>query len=110
MSGDGLRGVADVDVLQAEIDAWARRTFPDSNLRSKFAHLRDELDEILERPGDSHEWADALILLIQAAAFAGHSFSGLLSAVRAKHEINLGRTWGKPDERGVVKHVLEGGE
>lgn len=140
------------DTLQAEIVAWAAKTFPGSDLRGVHEHWRDEcyeLDASLmvavnhDRKGDdlrkvthyserhliegfdpetgsptggvpvideiAEECADIMHLLFQVADKCGFD---LLEATREKFEINKGRTWGEPDERGVVRHVPapEGGD
>jgi len=94
-----------IDEFQRQVSKWAEDTFPGSHIGSRMAHLRDELNEVESNPGDSFEWADVLLLFMHAAVQAGHSMTGILSAARAKHKINLERVWGEPDERGVVRHI-----
>jgi hypothetical protein len=91
--------------LQAQVAAWARETFRDSTIESKFAHLMKELVEISAKPQDVVEWADAFLLLMDATAFAGFTMDQIYEACRAKHAVNRAREWGEPDEHGVVEHV-----
>ena len=95
------------DEFQEDTQAWARQVFPDQTLSGKFAHLMDELIEITENPDDRSEWADALILLLDAAALAGHTAEQLLDAAIEKMAVNRERQWGEPDERGVVRHLSD---
>ncbi len=88
--------------LQREISEWAQRTFPHQNALSKMAHLQDEVQELSQKPHDGEEMADCTILLFNLAHMHGHD---LMSEVRRKLSINKARQWGKPDARGVVKHV-----
>ena len=95
----------DWNYLQSQVAAWARETFGDSTISSKFAHLMKELVEISENPQDVTEWADAFLLLMDASAFAGFTMDEIFRACVEKHAINRARKWGEPDEHGVVEHV-----
>ena len=94
-------------VTQEIIAEWAKKTFKDSSISSTIAHLRDEIDEIEESPDEIEEWADVIILYMNAAYYSGHSMDDILIAVHKKFEKNKNRSWGEPDERGVVKHIDE---
>lgn len=84
---------------------WSIETFGKSSLESNIDHLRDELAEVIETPEDIEEWADVMLLYMNALSFAGHTMDDVLEAVHKKYEKNKKRKWGKPDERGVVKHI-----
>lgn len=94
-----------LDDLREESIAFANRTFGSGRERrpSIIEHLKDELIELGDEPNDVEEMADVFLLL-------AHLSDGvdLAGAVRAKLTKNLNRTWGKPDERGVVRHTAEG--
>ena len=96
------------DEFQQNTQAWALEVFPGQTISGKFAHLMEELIEITENPDDTSEWADALILLLDAAALAGHTAEQLLDAAIEKMAVNRGRQWGEPDERGVIRHLDDG--
>jgi len=96
--------------IQNTIFNWSEITFPDSGVKSKLAHLREEIDEIDDDPTNLEEWADGAILFINAAKSAGYSMTQIYDAVELKHEKNTQRKWGLPDENGVVHHVSEGNE
>lgn len=92
--------------LQDEIGEWADATFgrhdgPDIAI----AHLRKEVDELAENADDRLEYADCLMLVLDAYRKAGGSADDLITAAFQKHEINRLREWGEPDEDGVVEHV-----
>ena len=91
--------------LQNDIAAFTDSVFGASNPVSKLKHLREEVDELIEEPNHTHEWADCMILLIDAAKKAGHDMDDLYRFVNEKMAINKTRKWGEPDEDGVVRHV-----
>lgn len=91
---------------------WQKITFPRSTAQSKIEHLREEVEELAvdirtQNPKRRLEFADCFILLMGAAAADGMTYEDVVAAIEEKHEINLARKWGKPDENGVVKHVKE---
>ena len=50
--------------LQNDIAAFTDSVFGKSNPASKLKHLREEVDELIEEPTDTMEWADCMILLL----------------------------------------------
>jgi len=101
--------------LQDETGTWGDATFPRSTARSVMAHLTEEIDELAveveafganavptNRDALAEEAADCMLLLLHIAHKCGFD---LEKAARAKLECNRARTWGEPDERGVVRHV-----
>lgn len=93
-----------LDTLVKEIEEWQEKTFPNSTHDGVLDHLEEEVWELKKDPDDWKEIADVFILLVAAAKYAGIS---LANAARAKMMLNRERTWGKPDERGVINHVRE---
>lgn len=91
--------------MQKKQYKWSRETFGESSLESNIDHLRDELIEVIETPENIEEWADVMLLYMNALSFAGHTMDDVLEAVHKKYEKNNKREWGKPDARGVVKHL-----
>ena len=65
--------------------------------RGPLKHLRKEIAEATQRPDDVHEFADLIILAIDAASRAGHAPNVLISALVDKQRINRERVW--PDWR-----------
>lgn len=90
--------------FQKEVSDWAKETFPNETPASKIAHLRREVEELAETPGDTEEMADCFILLLGLCEKAG---GNLLAAAKRKMEINRERKWGEPDEDGVCSHISE---
>ena len=66
------------------------------------AKVRDELIELEAMPDDPMEMADVLLALMLHAEQRGVD---LLPVAAEKLEVVRTRTYGKPDERGVVRHV-----
>ena len=87
---------------QKSISAWASATFSGQTPGSKIAHLRDELEELAEKPDDKEEIADLLILLLNIMEMAGGDWQEEVNKKMAK---NRARTWSAPDERGVCHHI-----
>ena len=69
-------------------------------------HLKDEVQELIDNINDPMEWADCFLLLLDAAARAGHSVDDLIDFGAAKLEINKLRKWELQDN-GVYKHIEE---
>ena len=114
--------------LQFDIAKWSDKTFGTSQRNPAIIyHLKKEVDELiaaLEKHNDMScdesvlisdvtkhihktkmEYADCLILLLDSAAKYNLTVGCLVNAVKEKHEINKSRTWGKPDENGVIEHI-----
>lgn len=91
--------------LQDIIDQWQQKTFVNNEVKPKLTHLAKELGEIIENPDDKMEWADALILLLGAAAIQKISIADLYHHAKHKMHINSKRKWAPPDEHGVQRHI-----
>ena len=94
--------------MQAVMDNWAkweRDTFPQATTSSRLHHLLTEVKELLDKPGDLMEYADAMALLGLAARSQGYSLSHIFNGMRTKLVINKGRQWGEPNDKGFVEHV-----
>jgi NTP pyrophosphatase (non-canonical NTP hydrolase) len=87
--------------FQEEVGEWGNKTFPKNTPDTIVNHLCREVLELAEGH-DPEEAADCFLLLLHHAHRGGYS---LLKEARKKHEINKIRTWGEPDEFGVVQHV-----
>lgn len=84
-----------------DIRVWGRETFPDNTEAGILAHIKEELDELIENPSDSLEMADLVILLVQLADLHGID---LERAVSHKNDINRRRVWLPADEEGIIRH------
>jgi len=94
-----LKGILN---LQKETGEWANETFgKGQTVIGIINHLIKEVCELRDsdRP---EEAADCLLLLFQHAHECEYD---LLEEAKKKHEINLKRKWGKPDEYGVIEHI-----
>lgn len=92
------------------ITEWQKQTFGQSTALSKIAHLLEECNELIidlekDSPNKRLEFADCFILLFGAAAVDGMDFEDICNAIHDKMDINYKRTWGKPNENGVVNHI-----
>ena len=95
-----------VQQLQDEIANWSDATFGEGRPASRpLNHLAKEVLELIEAPDDQMEYADCLILLLDAFRMAGGSADELIETCYRKLEINKKREWGTPDENGVVEHI-----
>lgn len=97
-----------VQPLQDAIAHWSRATFGRDTPLPALKHLRREVDELIESPSDITEYADCLMLVLDAAHIAGISADQLVAAAWAKLEINRGRTWGAPNAEGFSEHIEDG--
>ena len=92
--------------LAARQAAWSDATFgTDRGPEGSLHHLIDEANECLDNPTDLSEYADCLILLLDATRRAGYTLTDLANAAWAKMDANEQRTWGEPDSRGVIHHI-----
>lgn len=95
-----------VSILQSDVVTWSNSVFgSERGPEACIAHLKKEVDELLASPHDRMEYADCLMLLLDAYWRSGGSAEDLIKAAFQKLEINKARIWGKPDANGVVEHV-----
>lgn len=87
--------------FQKQIATWAEVAFPHQTARSKFIHLRKEIEELGADLSDGEEMADCFILLLNLAEKAGVD---LMAKALWKMDINRTRKWGAPDADGVSHH------
>lgn len=93
--------------LQRMVGEWGNRTFPQSTPDTILAHLRDEIDELIEARETGEdvavEAADCFLLLLH---FAYRNGFGLVDNALRKHKINVDRTWvTQMNERGYFVHI-----
>lgn len=86
---------------------FSERTFgPGSRAAGVIDHIRKELREIDEAPGDLAEWIDVVILALDGAWRTGATPAQIIDALVAKQTKNESRTW--PDWRTVpVEKAIE---
>lgn len=87
---------------------WSSKTFPAATSKSALSHLKSEVLEIESNLNngikDVTEYADALMLIMDAAGRDGFTALDVLNAFRDKHEVNKQRNWIK-NEDGSYYHT-----
>jgi hypothetical protein len=97
-----------LDALADDQARWSQATFGTDQDRGPLGalrHLEKEARETQEAPGDSEEYADCFLLILDAARRAGISPLQLIEAAQRKMVINRGRTWPRPVDDNPVEHV-----
>ncbi len=97
-----------LDDLARDQAEWSQATFGKDSDRGPIGalkHLEKEARECQAAPTDREEYADCLLLLLDAARRAGISPCGLIRAAQAKMVVNKARTWPKPVDDTPVEHV-----
>lgn len=74
------------------------------NFKIPLLHLKEEIDEVLSNPDDKIEWADCLLLFLDAVQRKGFSIENIIDISHKKLKINKKRVW-KKDSNGLYKHV-----
>lgn len=97
-------------LLQLEMDhaAWSQATFGSDSERGPLGplrHLEKEAREAQEAIGDIAEYADCLLLLLDAKRRGGFTTKDLIAAAEKKLEENKNRSWPKPDGDNPVEHL-----
>ena len=119
----------ELQTLMNDISEWSDATFGDGQRNPAIVyHLKKEVDELIEALHKSNalgadnsvgvgelkrqlnktemEFADCFMLLLDSAHHFGLTAENLLELTREKLEINKKREWGKPDDNGVVEHIV----
>jgi hypothetical protein len=98
-----------LEQIKEDIAEWSDATFgAERNYTAPLYHLKEEVQETIES-GELFEYADMFILLLDSyrMKYPTLSTDDLVKQCEIKLKINKARTWGKPDENGVVKHIIE---
>ncbi len=102
-----------------EVLKWSNVTFPKADIKSVTNHLLLEMRELSEAPNDPGEMADVLMLsahlrqkldILDKWVLVLAKKHGIdpTTAGLDKPEICKKRTWGDPDENGVIEHLPHG--
>jgi hypothetical protein len=86
---------------------WSRATFGNDAERGPVGplkHLQKEAAEAIESPKDVLEFADCLLLTLDATRRAGFTLDELVAASWKKLEINKARTYAKGNPNEAVEH------
>lgn len=103
-TGDALY---DLVVDQRE---WSEATFGADSVRGPMGalkHLEREAREAQATPDNPEEYADCLLLILDASRRAGIKPLELIRHAQAKMKINRARTWPAPTSDEPVEHVKE---
>ncbi len=87
---------------------WSQATFGTDAERGPIGalrHLEKEAREAAENPTDRSEYADCLLLILDASRRAGMTTLELIKEAQRKMEINKARTWAKPTSDDPVEHT-----
>lgn len=120
-----INNMSEFDKLALEAAEFSEKTFGDPGesigLGAAY-HLQEEVDELIQsikfyikynseypngntKPEMEMEFADCFLLIIDSARKCGINHNELVALAQRKLEINKSRTWGAPDENGVIKHI-----
>lgn len=94
--------------LGREHGEWSQTQFGLDSERGPegpLAHLAKEVEEMAADPTDLSEYADGLLLLLDASRRAGFTADQLLEAASVKLKVNMEREWGEPNPDGSVEHI-----
>jgi hypothetical protein len=87
---------------------WSQATFGTDAERGPsgpLKHLIREAGEALEWPTCNEEYADCLLLILDAARRSGMTLLQLIKAAEAKLEVNKKREWPKGNPTEPVEHI-----
>lgn len=90
-------GIALADLVEDQAD-WSQKTFGSDSERGPIGplkHLIKEANEAIANPTDPSEYADCLILILDASRRAGIKVMQLIEAAQAKMKKNKAREWPK---------------
>lgn len=97
--------------LIQEQSTWSQVTFGTDANRGPIGalkHLADEAKEAWENPSNFEEYADCLLLLLDATRRNGYTILELVNEAQAKLEKNKLRKWGPIVGDEAIHHVKEG--
>lgn len=102
-----------IESLSREHAEWSQATFGSDAKRGPIGplrHLAKEAQEAAEKPGDIVEYADCLLLVLDASRRAGFKPMELLRATYAKLQVNKRRQWPTAPSDEPVEHIPTDGE
>lgn len=99
-----------VESLANDQSEWSQRTFGTDREHGPIGalkHLALEAQECIESPNDVMEYADCLLLIIDASRRAGFTYLQLFQAGRDKLEVCQKRVYPKPNGDEPSMHIKE---
>lgn len=94
---------SDIRVITAKIEAWCDQVYPGRTKEQMIEKLKEEFQELTDRPLDAWEMADIAIILFDLANHLGFDLPKL---IHHKMEINNRRKW-EINGQGLLKHVKD---
>ena len=94
--------------LVADQAQWSQATFGTDSQRGPIGalrHLEKEAREAIDNPRDIMEYADCLLLILDASRRAGFMAGTLVQAAQRKMAINRTREWPRPELDVPIEHV-----
>lgn len=98
--------------LEADVKDWASGTFGTAQQRGPVGplhHLAKEANETAEDPTNIVEYADCLIIFLDAMWRAGFTLQQVVDAAHSKMKVNRARKWPKAVEGKPCEHIKEVG-
>lgn len=99
--------MSELQKLMDETGAFVDTIFPNRPLSAPLGKLKEEVQELCDSPQDDMEYADVLLVLLDAYRTKGGDANQLMNYAYGKLAINKNRKWGKPDENGVFSHIKD---
>jgi hypothetical protein len=95
--------------LYKKLANWSDKQFglpSQRDSKGPLNHLKEEINEALDKPKDILEWADMLLLVLDGYRRENiGTLEDLEMAANTKVIICQNRKWGQMDSNGVVKHI-----
>lgn len=88
-----------IDAIQNRLSEWAKATFEGRDFKSVMDKLKEEIAEMWES-SEPEEFADCIILMLDAIGFLGLTASAVITT---KMKVNESRTYSK-GPNGVFRH------
>ena len=88
--------------MQCRVAMWANKQFPNRTTADVLLKLYEELGEYARNPKAEHEFADVIILLLDAAHMNNIDIA---KAIEEKMEINESRKWQVDPNTRIMRHV-----
>jgi NTP pyrophosphatase (non-canonical NTP hydrolase) len=88
---------------------WQDKIFTKATPLSCAHHLEEEAEELRKAIENGEEVnteiADCFLLLFAVCNKSGLGYEDVITIIDEKMEVNYKRNWGKPNEKGYVKHT-----
>lgn len=91
----------DLRDITAAITEWCDEVYPTRTRDHMIEKLREEFEELAEKPLDAWEMADIMIILLDLCHHLGFDIAKI---IHHKMDINRNRSW-EITEKGILKHV-----